>query len=122
MLKLKLCYLVLIVGERCRKQNFPTRFTKIHLGVHLATSHQMHLHTFVDRARKRSRNGDEVVVHDVIQPTGDPSTERTAPPRSTHLLLDPARGEERLREMASAAARRRGVDGDAVLRQSFAKQ
>jgi len=29
--------------------------------------------------------------------------------------------EERLREMAPAAARRRGVDGAAVLRQSFAK-
>ena len=63
----------------------------------------MHLHTFVDRVRKRSRNGDEVVVHDVIQITGDPSAERTAPPRSTHvrdgrrlLLLDPARGKERL--------------------------
>ena len=45
----------------------------------------MHLHTFVDRVRKRSKNGDEVVVHDVIQITGDPSTERTAPPRSTHV-------------------------------------
>ena len=63
----------------------------------------MHLHTFVDRERKCSKNGDEVVEHDVIQITGDPSTERTAPPRSTHvrdgrrlLLLDPARGEERL--------------------------
>ena len=88
----------------------------------------MHLHTFVDRKRKRSRNGDEVVVHDVIQITGDPSTERTAPPRSTRteqprlLLLDSARGEERLREMAPAAARRRGVDGAAVLRQGFAKR
>ena len=71
MLKLKLCYLVLIVGERCRKQNFPTRFTKIHLGVHLATSHRMHLHTFVDRERKRSKNGDDVVEHDVIQITDD---------------------------------------------------
>ena len=58
----------------------------------------MHLHTFVDRERKRSKNGDDVVEHDVIQITGDPSTEQTAPPRSTHvrkqprlLLLDPAR-------------------------------
>ena len=39
----------------------------------------------------------------MIQITGDPSAERTAPPRSTHvrlacrlLLLDPARGKERL--------------------------
>ena len=37
------------------------------------------------------------------------------------LLLDLARGEERLREMAPAAARRRGGDGAAVLRQGFAK-
>ena len=88
----------------------------------------MHLHTFVDRERKRSKNGDEVVEHDVIQITGDPSTERTAPPRSTHVrnshvssfLIQQGR-EERLREMAPAAARRRGVDGAAVLRQSFAK-
>ena len=63
----------------------------------------MHLHTFVDCERKRSKNGDEGVVLVVIQITGDPSTERTAPPRSTHvrlgrrlLLLDPARGKERL--------------------------
>ena len=63
----------------------------------------MHLHTFVDRERKRSKNGDEGVVLDVIQITGDPSAERTAPPRSTHvrsgwrlLLLDPAMGKERL--------------------------
>ena len=88
----------------------------------------MHLHTFVDRERKRSKNGDDVVEHDVIRITGDPSTERTAPPRSTHVrnshvssfLIQQGR-EERLREMAPAAARRRGVDGAAVLRQSFAK-
>ena len=36
-------------------------------------------------------------------------------------FLDPARGKERLREMAPAAARRRGGDGAAVLRQGFAK-
>ena len=48
-------------------------------------------------------NGVEGVVLVVIQITGDPSAERTAPPRSTHvrdgrrlLLLDPARGKERL--------------------------
>ena len=63
----------------------------------------MHLHTFVDHARKRSKNGDEGVVLVVIQITRDASAERTAPPRSTHvrdgrrlLLLDPARGKERL--------------------------
>ena len=64
----------------------------------------------------------------MIQITDDPSAERTAPPRSTHvrsayrlLLLDAARGKERLRKMAPAAARRRGDDGAAVLRQGFAK-
>ena len=88
----------------------------------------MHLHTFVDLERKRSKNGDDVVEHDVIQITGDPSTERTAPPRSTHvrdgrrlLLLDPARGKERLRKTAPPAARRRGDGGEAVLRQGFAE-
>ena len=45
----------------------------------------MHLHTFVDRERKHSKNGDEGVVLVVIQITGDPSAERTAPPRSTHV-------------------------------------
>ena len=88
----------------------------------------MHLHTFVDRERKRSKNGDEGVVLVVIQITGDPTTERMAPLHSTHvrlgrrlLLLDPARGKERLRKMAPAAARRRGGGGAAVLRQGFAK-
>ena len=88
----------------------------------------LHLHTFVDHARKRSENGDEEGVLDVIQITGDPSAERTAPPRSTHVrnshvssFLIQQGGEERLREMAPAAARRRGVDGAAVLRQGFAK-
>ena len=31
----------------------------------------MHLHTVVDRERKRSKNGDEGVVLDVIQITDD---------------------------------------------------
>ena len=87
----------------------------------------MHLHTFVDRERKRSKNGDDVVVLDVIQITDDQRrtdgtsafNTRTEQPRL--LLLDPARGKERLREMAPAAARRRGIDGAAVLRQGFAK-
>ena len=64
---------------------------------------RLHLHTFVDHARKLSKNGDEEGILDVIQITEDPSAEWTAPPCSTHvrsarrlLLLDPARGEERL--------------------------
>ena len=51
-------------------------------------------------------NGVDGVVLVVIQITEDPSAERTAPPRSTHirnrrrlLLLDPARGKERLMEI-----------------------
>ena len=51
-------------------------------------------------------NGVEGVVLVVIQITGDPSGERMAPLRSTHvqlgrrlLLLDPARGKERLTEI-----------------------
>ena len=58
-------------------------------------------------------NGVEGVVLVVIQITDDPSAERTAPPRSTHvrlgrrlLLLDPARGEGEVDE--DPAARRRG--------------
>ena len=35
--------------------------------------------------------------------------------------LDPARRRERLRKRAPEAARRRGGDGEAVLRQGFAK-
>ena len=86
----------------------------------------LHLHTFVDHVRKRSKNGDEEVVLDVIQITGDPSAERMAPPRSTHvrsawrlLLLDPARGKERLMKIQQHD----GVVVDAAgLRQGFAKQ
>ena len=71
--------------------------------------------------------GDDVVVLDVIQITDDlrrtdgtsAFNTRTEQPRL--LLLDPAMGEERLREMAPKAARRRGDDGAAVLRQGFAK-
>ena len=63
----------------------------------------LHLHTFVDHAQKRSKNMDEEVVHDMIQITEDLA------PNGRHLrvqhtygwgrrllLLDPARGEERL--------------------------
>ena len=72
--------------------------------------------------------GDDGVVLDVIQITDDQV------PNGQHLRVQHTYGtddvssiliqqgrEERLREMAPAAARRRGVDGAAVLRQSFAK-
>ena len=42
--------------------------------------------TLVDRKRKRYDNAVDVVVR-LRDPT-DPSTERTAPPSSTHVLLD----------------------------------
>ena len=69
------------VGERCRKQKNFLRFHQDHLGVHLATSHWMHLHTFVDRERKRSKNGVDVVEHDVIQITDDQA------PNGRHLRV-----------------------------------
>ena len=63
----------------------------------------MHLHTLVDHEKKHSRERVEGVVLVMIQITEDPSAERTTPPCSTHvwlgrrlLLLDPARGKERL--------------------------
>ena len=65
-------------------QNFPT----CHQDQSMVSSSNeggVDLHTLVDRARKRSKNGDEEVVLNVIQITGDPSAERTAPPRSTHV-------------------------------------
>ena len=89
----------------------------------------MHLHTFVDRERKRSKNGDDVVEHDVIQITGDPSTERTAPPRSTHVrnshvssfLIQQGRGEVG----GDLAARRRGGGSSGIptgLRQALREE
>ena len=45
----------------------------------------MHLHTLVDREQKHSSERVEGVVLIVIQITEDPSAERTAPPRSTHM-------------------------------------
>ena len=70
-------------------------------------------------------NGVEEVVLIVIQITDDPSAERTAPPRSTHvrlgrrlLLLDPARGKERLMEIQQHDS---VVVDVADLRQGFGK-
>src|SRR4051812_28008737 len=77
------------VGERCRKLKF---FLRFHQDPSMSSSSNeswereiASTYHFVDRERKRSTNGDEVVVHTVIQITGDPSTESTAPPRSTHV-------------------------------------
>ena len=46
----------------------------------------MNPHTLIDRKRKRFINAIDVVVR-LHDPT-DPSTERTAPPCSTHVQLD----------------------------------
>ena len=89
----------------------------------------VHLHTLVDHERKLAKgmvmmesysnviritdvqvlNGQHLRVQHTYG-TGDVSS----------FLIQQGR-EERLREMAPAAARRRGVDGAAVLRQNFAK-
>ena len=83
------------------------RITKINLLSHLATGEiGVHLHTLVDRERKRSRERVDGVVLLVIQITDDRA------PNGWHLrvqhtyswgrhllLLDPARGRERLMEI-----------------------
>ena len=89
----------------------------------------LHLHTTCrSRAEASQGDGDDGVVLERDSDHRCPSAERTTPPRSTHvrdgrrlLLLDPARGKERLRKAAPTAARRRGAVDAAVLRQSFAK-
>ena len=75
----------------------------------------------IDRKRKHYENAVDVVVR-LHDPT-DPSTERTTPPSSAHvrdgrrlLLIDPARGKERLRKKAPPAARRRGDGYGEVIR------
>ena len=80
----------------------------------------MHLHTLVDRVRKRYDNAVDVVIR-LYNPT-DPSTESTAPPRSAHVqlgdvlrTLDPVECRGRV-----SSARRRGDDDDALPAQGFA--
>ena len=120
------------VGERCRKLKF---FLRFHQDPSMSSSKQrvkgesLHLHTTCrSRAEACQGDGDDGVVLERDSDHRCPSAERTAPPRSTHvrdgrrlLRLDPARRKERLRKAAPMAARRRGVVGAAVLRQSFAK-
>ena len=91
-----------MLGNVAENKNFPTRFTKIHLGVHLATSHQMHLHTFVDRVRKRSKNGDDVVEHDVIQITDDQA------PNGQHLRVQHTYGTRDVSSVLIQQGGRRG--------------
>ena len=70
-------------------------------------------------------NVDDGVVLAVIQITGDPSAERTAPPRSTHVrsgdvssfLIQQGEGEVD----GDPAARRRGGGSNGESRQGFAK-
>ena len=110
-------------------------FLRFHQDPSMSSSKQrvkgesLHLHTTCrSRAEACQGDGDDGVVLERDSDHRCPSAERTAPPRSTHvrdgrrlLLLDPARGKERLRKIAPTAARRRGVVGAAVLRQGFAK-
>ena len=72
--------------------------------------------------------GDDVVVLDVIRITDDQvlngqhlRVQHTYGTGDVSSFLIQQGGKERLREMAPAAARRRGDDGAAVLRQGFAK-
>ena len=95
------------VGERCRKLKF---FLRFHQDPSMSSSKQrvkgesLHLHTTCrSRAEASQGDGDDGVVLERDSDHRCPSAERTAPPRSTHvrdgrrlLLLDPARGKERL--------------------------
>ena len=61
-----------IVGERCRKLKF---FLRFHQDPSMSSSSNKSLDAstyLVDRERKRSKNGDEGVVLDVIRITEDP--------------------------------------------------
>ena len=92
--------------------------------MHSSERGECHLHTLIDRKRKRYDNAVDVVVrlHDRLIL----STERTAPPRSAHVHLGDVprtHGPVELRGRASSARRRGdGVDEatDAGLRLSTA--
>src|SRR4051812_4220345 len=73
-----------LLGNVAEIQNFPTCHQDLSMEK-LATSIQIHLHTFVDACGSVQVNGVDGVVLVVIQITDDPSAERTAPPRSTHV-------------------------------------
>ena len=87
--------------------------------MHSNERRECHPFTLVDRKRKRYDNALDVVVR-LHDPT-DPSTECTAPPRSTHVQLgdvprthDPAELRGRV-----LSARRRGDDDDVLPAQGF---
>ena len=92
------------VGERWRKLKNFLRFHQDQSMSSSSNERERSASTYPCRSSGSvQENGVEGVVLVVIQITGDPSGERTAPPRSTHvrlgrhlLLLDPARGKERL--------------------------
>ena len=46
---------MVLLGNVAENKKISYSFHQDHLGVHLVTSHWMHLHTFVDRERKRSK-------------------------------------------------------------------
>ena len=89
------------VGERSRNSKFSYESPRSIYG-ETSNEREGSASTYPCRSLSISvqENGVEGVVLVVIQITGDPSAERTAPPRSTHvrlgrrlLQLDPARGE-----------------------------
>ena len=109
-----------LLGNVAEIQNF-LRITKINIWSNLATRGRgVHLHTLVDRERKRCKNADEGVVLVAIQIAvdSDLSTESTVPPRSTHVQPGDVshaliqQGErERLGRLHPAATRRHGGGG-----------
>ena len=110
-----------LLGNVAEIQNFPTYHQDLSME-RPATSRKESASTYPCRSLSGSIqvNGVDGVVLVVIQITDDPSAERTAPPRSTHVQPGDVshaliqQGErERLGRLHPAAAQRRGDDGGA---------
>ena len=109
------CLYTWSVGEHSNFKIF-LRTRKIMM-MHSNEREECHPLAFADRKRKRYDNAVDVVVR-LHDPT-DPSTERTAPPRSAHVqlsdvlrLLDPAR--RRGSRWVSTARRHGDGDGEVI--------
>ena len=103
---------IIIMGNVAEIQNFPTYHQDLSME-RPATSRKESASTYPCRSLSGSVqvNGVDGVVLVVIQITDDPSAERTAPPRSTHVQLDDVshaliqQGErERLRKTPSSSS------------------
>ena len=101
-----------LLGNVAEIQNFPTYHQDLSME-RPATSRKGSASTYPCRSLSGSVqvNGVDGVVLVVIQITDDPSAERTAPPRSTHVQLDDVshaliqQGErERLRKTPSSSS------------------